>query len=184
MGPNCRNGATEHLERARWFLELAEARGGVERFRLQMAAVYSARAIVELLLEAGSKGDTPLSRPEVEVLLEPLLPRYFLIERLRIHDFHRFGLRPPSGNSMLMQGPMKLVARHGSAAAWLDPNDGLKTTVSGNLSVRLARPLQIRGSEFLDDETGEWVTLARILEEFLREVPSALDAFDHGSAGQ
>jgi len=89
------------------------------RFRNLIAAIYPARAIVELMLEALDKKeltsfqnkDAGKNRGEFENLIAPKLPQYYLIEKIRIHDFHRFGCLPPQpGERVLFYGgPIKLT---------------------------------------------------------------------------
>jgi hypothetical protein len=88
-----------------------------------VAAIYSCRAFSELLLEAADHRelrveDRYLTRQDVEADLMSRLPFYFLVERIRIHDFHRFGISPPNPqvNQVFIGGPITLKTQHGTAA--------------------------------------------------------------------
>src|SRR5947199_115736 len=101
------NGVREHLERAKFFAGLAARENhAVAKYRLALAAIYSCRALTELMLEAAEKQqvtrfngtDPKASRASLEAHLVPRLKHYHLIEAIRIHDFHRFGLIPPNSD--------------------------------------------------------------------------------------
>src|SRR5262245_43513705 len=94
-GPRLR-GVREHFERAQFLLGLARVqREGKASYRLMLAAVYSCRGMIELMLEAAEKQEANgLSRDALEDRISPMVPYYALIERIRIHDFHRFGIAP------------------------------------------------------------------------------------------
>lgn len=120
-------GIREHLERAQLFFDLAgKEKDPKVRYRLMLGAVYSCRAITELMLEAAEKQevknlknpDPKKNRDALERQVTSKLPYYALLERIRIHDFHRFGLVPPDPNfkQMMFGGPMKLAAQKGVAA--------------------------------------------------------------------
>ena len=144
-------GIREHLERVRLLLELSkQASDAKTSFRLQLAAVDSCRAIAEIMLEAaaiqqvraldGTAGVTDRKTLEQEVVSQ--LPYYYLTERIRIHDFHRFGLVPLSESGELqisMGGPIKLVAQEGTAAVSLT-GTGVEAGQDGQLSGEVAAP--------------------------------------------
>jgi hypothetical protein len=125
-------GIEEQYKRAERFVRLAKrCKKPAFQFRNLIAAVYPARAIIELMLEAAEEQelvsfknkDAKKSRMEFEAELIPRLPYYSLIENIRIHDFHRFGCLPPLENSNMtfLGGPIKLVAKKGSAAVLFTP---------------------------------------------------------------
>ena len=181
-------GIREHLERVRLFVRLAdEVWEPNDRYRIQIAAIYSCRAICELMLEAATKQDVrapggagvPADRAVVEEWLVPRIRHYMLIERIRIHDFHRFDLTPPRADrhEMRLGGPIKLHVRKGSASLFL-ASEGAQTATSGNSAVELQRPLEVWGGRFRDDGNGQWKTLGEILAAFLEDAPNAIDQFE------
>ena len=106
-------GVREHYERVKFFRALAETcSDAAGKFRLLLAGVYSARGVVELIFEAADKGQLNITREDLKAHLCAQIRRYDLIERIRIHDFHRLGLVPPDPRFkvMMQRGPVKLRA--------------------------------------------------------------------------
>lgn len=170
-------GILEQYERAQLFLkEALDSADRRDRFRRLVAAIYPARAVVELMLTAAKLQFVKISREELETQLVPLLPRYYVIERLRIHDFHRYCLTFEPG-AQTMIGPVKLTASKGEAALSIGA-DGPETTVTGNSKVESQRPLYLRGDDVLDEEAKSYVPLYRIVAEYLTGIPAAIELFD------
>jgi hypothetical protein len=166
----------EHLSRARLLIETARAAQDADAtYRLQLAAVYSCRAVVELMFEAAEKQEIRKlsevnaywSRKELEDYVAPKLPFYALVERIRIHDFHRFGIAPPDPmvREVFLGGPMKLVAKKGAVALAIGPNGPLNLT-SGTSEVKAQRPLLNQDGQFFDEDSSTYVALNEILERF------------------
>ena len=89
-------GILEHFERVVLFNNLAHhLQDAGHRYRLFLAAIYSCQAIVELMYEECTDKLVSVTREELKAALKPLLPGFSLIEKIRIHDFHRFGITPP-----------------------------------------------------------------------------------------
>jgi len=85
-------GIREHFVRACLFFNTGmQTQNYANRFRILIASVYSCRAIVELMLEQADRAELTVGRDELIKLLSDALPHYGLIERIRIHDFHRYG---------------------------------------------------------------------------------------------
>lgn len=177
-------GIREHLNRAIFLQTLAAKQDDASNaFRLLLSAVYSARAIVELLLETAFKqqlkgfvdADLKKSRDLLEEYVAPQLPYFYLIERIRIHDFHRFGLVPPASEyrRITFAGPAKLTAQKGTAAFALT-NEGPVTHLTGTSQIKLHRPLLIQDGKFFDDESKEFVSLEVALDAYLNKVPDVL----------
>jgi hypothetical protein len=169
-------GIQEHLSRATFLLDIARTSDAIATYRLQLAAIYSCRAVVELLLEAADKQEVRnpseptahWTRKELEDYMLPKLPFYSLVERIRIHDFHRFGVIPPNQGlqETFLGGPMKLVAKKGAVAVVLGANGPVKLT-SGNSEVKEQRPLLNHDGRFFDDDSSCYVALDDILEKFI-----------------
>ena len=135
-------GVREHLERAHFLLDLAvKGKDAKAAYRLMLAAVYSCRALTELMLEAAQKQemkhlkdpDPKVNRDTLEGQISGKLPYYPLVERIRIHDFHRFGLVPPDPNRKqgMFAGPMKLMVQKGTAAVAVTAQ-GPRAPTTGN----------------------------------------------------
>jgi len=173
-------GLREHHERMELLLELAKAtKDAVAKFRLMMAAVYSARAIVELHYEAADKEQLSSTRDDLKRTLASRLPWFNLIERIRIHDFHRFGILPPDPRvtTVFQGGPVKLQARKG-AAIYTIQGDGPKAILSGESTVDEQRPLLNHDGRFFDGDTKQYVALERIISDFVDAAPAVIDDFE------
>jgi len=174
------SGIKEHHERIQTFIELAHSsKDSTIRFRLHIACIYFARGIIELVLEAADKKQIPSSREQLKKTLPDKLRWYNLIERIRIHDFHRFGIVPPNPNiKILFQGgPIKLKAKNGVAMYSIPPS-GPKIETTGDSSVKEQRPLISNDGRFFDQDTETLVTLEKILEDFLLDVPKLIKEFE------
>jgi hypothetical protein len=174
-------GLSEQYRRAKHFLSLARrCKKGDSRFRNAMAAIYPVRAIVELMLEAADKQEVAgfANRHEFEPRLILKLPFYHLIEKIRIHDFHRFGciLPDPYIRQFFCGGPIVLNARGGVAAIQFFPG-GPKITETGNSKVKWQRPLINVNGEFFDDDSDSYFDLCHVLNGFLSPVPDILAEF-------
>jgi len=168
-------GIIEQYERAKVFRREAQSYNDPrERLRRLMASVYFARAIVEIMLESADMEVVKISRPDLERRLIALLPGYMLLEKLRIHDFHRFGVLPRQG--WFMGGLVKLRAQGGHAVIALGA-DGPEVSTSGNSKVVGQRPLNMEGDMVLDEEAGQYVTIDQVLDRYLEAIPRAISEF-------
>jgi len=158
-------GIREHLDRVNMFLYLAlQATDSAQRFRFLVAGVYFARGVAELMFEAADKEQVQETRDELKKMLSKKLPWFGLIEKIRIHDFHRFGLLAPDPDKkvMFLGGPIKLQAQRGSAAYTVHPS-GPQVHATDNSKVQEQRPLLNSDGDFFDDETRKYVSLEKIL---------------------
>ena len=181
-------GVREHFDRANLFVAQA---GGADdsktKYRLLLAAVYSCRAITELMLEAAEKQQVKLvqssnpkaSRDALEKLIAPKLKYYDLIERVRIHDFHRFGLTPPDPGvkTINLGGPIKITAQSGSGAVWA-ADTGIEVSVGGASKVVLQRLLLTQDGEFFDDDAKAYVSVAVLVNSFLKDAQDVISEFE------
>ena len=186
-------GIREHHERVMWFVSLADAADNSDQhFRLLMAAVYFARGIVELMLEAAKAQELPnycdkdeqKCRKAFEEQFAPKLPHYSLIEKIRIHDFHRVGCIPPNSKrqEVVFSGPMKLTASKGAAGlAIIDSRP--QVTLTGNSTVTDQRSLCYADGSFYDEMREKYLPLRQILTEFLEKVPDTIKWFEQQRAG-
>ena len=164
-------GVREHYERVRFFGALAaKCSDPAGRFRLLLAGVYSARGVVELMFEAADKRElkTYRTRDDLKMRFGEHIPWYDLIEKIRIHDFHRFGLIPPNPKLRVMMqgGPITLRAQKG-AAAYSVPASGPEKVTTGNSGIKEQRPLLSDDGKFFNDATRQYVSLAVILRDFV-----------------
>lgn len=173
-------GIREHLDRATFLFALSEKeKGTTASYRLMLAAIYSCRAITELMLEAAEKQETKVNRKTLEYQLAPELPYYLLVEKIRIHDFHRFGIVPPAPAFVQMQlgGPIKLIAQNGAATIFVTPS-GPQVLTTGDSKVAPQRPLYFQDGRYFDDDSSTYVKLEDILKSFLAKAPDVVAHFE------
>lgn len=169
-------GIEEQFERAKFFLDESQtSQDRLGRFRRLVASIYFARAIVELMLEAAYKQEVPKSRDDLGQILVKILPHYMLIEKLRIHDFHRFGLLERQG--VFIGGPIKLIASQGYASLRITPEGDPESNTTGNSQVRGQRPLTMKGDHVFDEDINGYIPIDSILTEYLSAVPEAIEEF-------
>jgi hypothetical protein len=162
------------------FFRYAEnTRNLVERFRFLMAGVYSARAVVELMLEAADKEQVAATRKDLEDSVRAKLPWYELIEKIRIHDFHRFGLVPtdPNTKTTFLGGPIKLQAQGGVVAYTIDAGRP-EVHITGASSTKECRPLLSADGLFYDEGTGGNVALMTVLRDWAEAAPAVIEEFE------
>ena len=163
-------GISEQYRQAKHFLQLArKCKNTTSQFTNLITAIYPARAVVELMFEAAEKQelvpfnnkDNKVSRNELEAKIVPKLPYYYLIEKVRIHDFHRFGCLPPSleYEKLFIGGPIKLIAK------------------KDNSSVKEQRSLYANNGLYYDEDNKKYVSLEKILADYLGAVPEVITEF-------
>lgn len=156
-----------------------------DTYRLLLAAIYSVRAVVEIMAEAARmqemarfKNQNPdNSGVALKTYVATKLPYYQLVERIRIHDFHRFGIVPPDPTfeMVVIGGPIKATAQRGSAGVVLQ--GGLKVTTTGNSAVDLQRPLVIQDGLFFDDDSQQLVDLRTIVASNIKALDPVIQEF-------
>lgn len=187
-------GIEEQYQRAIWFINLSpQALDPKARFRLEIGAVYPARAVVELMLESAESqelhayrdNESGKSRRTFENDLKSRVAHYALIEKIRIHDFHRCGILPPEmeRQEMHFQGPIKLISDKGPAIVSIGQN-GLQASLSGNSSVKDRRSLCIDGGMIYDESGGGFLHLRDILVAYLTSMREAISWFRNQKAGE
>jgi len=178
-------GVREHHERVQMFFGLAQkSKDPIKSFRLLVAGVYFARGIVELILGTADKEQLSVTRDQLKQKLPDKLPFYNLIERIRIHDFHRFGLIPSNKDMKVtfQGGPIKLKAQQGTARYSI-PSIGPKKECTGGSKIEEQRPLLSNDGRFFDEDTKKYVTLDKILRDFLYSIPEVITEFEKDLKG-
>jgi hypothetical protein len=181
-------GIYEQFERANFFFKLGiETVDTVARHRFFLATIYCCRAITEIMLDAAKEQELPdfrdldiqLGRKKFEAHIQPLVAHYSLIEKIRIHDFHRFGIPPadPELNQTMVGGPIKLKGQRGVAAVVIR-DSGFEEIATGNSQIELQRPFIRQNDCYFDEVTSEFVTLETILRSFLSSVPVIIGTFE------
>ena len=174
------NGVKEHYFRIKRFINNAKrAKKSETKFRNMIAAVYPARAIAELIFESAEKGLVQKTRDEIKSWLEKEVPFFSLVEKIRIHDFHRFGCLPPNPKviSSFIGGPVKLKASSGYAHVNVSLKEEVMTT-SGGSAVQKHRPLYNHDGHFFDESSGKYINLGKIIEDYAKTLPSIISKFE------
>jgi hypothetical protein len=178
-------GVIEHFQRAVLFYNTAKGAPEIKsQFRVLMAAVYSCRAIYELIFEhardpkwsADKVGEMSINRDELKAIFEAKVRHFALVERLRIHDFHRHGIQAPipGWNVQRGAGPIKLKANKGAAYLTQTAN-GPERIVTGNSKIEEQRSLFEDNGRFFDEKTEEYVELHRIVSDYLTDISDAVE---------
>jgi len=168
-------GVKEQFERAKlFFKEGSQSTDRLDKYRRFVAAIYFSRAIVELMLECADRQEVSVKREELRDMLAGKLPRYMLVERLRIHDYHRFGLVDRPGG--MMMGPIKLTASKGLAQVQYTKT-GRREHTTGGSKVKEQRPVRVQDGMILDEDAGQYVSLETILCDYLAAVPEVIEEF-------
>jgi len=169
-------GALEHLERAKLFYnEGLSSHDRLDAFRRFVASVYFARGAVEIMLVAARDGIVKVPEGDIRAAFMGILPHYELIGRLRVHDFHRYGLRPHPG--VVMQGPISVRGGPGGATIAIGPSGEVIKETSGGMSISENRPVTIMGEKVLVEATGQYLMLPQILRPYLEALPEAIMRF-------
>jgi len=171
---------TEHLARARFFLEQSRLQSDAEkRSRFIVASIYPARAVIEVVIDHLKRG---MIKGDFREFLREAAEtvRYFkVIEYLRDHDFHRRAVQFVPG-LQAMYGPIRLNTGKspggGAAFAGIGLGGRMEESTTKSGYVRQDRPLQIRGFEIDVEEEG-WVSIDLVLDTYLGEVETFMGAF-------
>jgi hypothetical protein len=182
------SGMKEHLRRIKRFTRNAKrAKKQESKFRNHMAAVYSARAIADLMFECADKKLIKLSREDLKKRFVKEIPFFELIGNIRIHDFHRFGCLPPSNEykTLFVNGPIELTAKSGYAGMQISPK-GIERITTGNSRIneqvrnehRIQRPLYKNDGLFYYESSSRYIKLEDILEEYTLSIEKVVREFE------
>src|SRR6266702_1155129 len=161
-------GVKEQLTRARLLLEEAHAvRDYDVAFPKLIAAVYPARAALEIMREAAKVGELTVPPKEFDRLVEARVPQWRLIHAVRVRDFHHYGVQ--GGGRIMVQFSITLPA-HGRAEFSMYPDP-----VDPRPEVRLSDPsgsykLLLTSDVVVQDELESravpyWILLQEYLEQ-------------------
>jgi hypothetical protein len=174
--------ATLHLDRARANLHDAHQATSVEdKARHLAAAVDNAAAIVESVRWQAK------SEQQVLELARAVLPRYSLLKRIRIHNFHREPIQIPDqnkGRTIHMHGPVSISAGtepNAYASVSYMPGDpsGPKFETGGSGKINRnpeggEKEIWVDDGKLWDEHKEQWVHLDLALYEYLDKVPEFL----------
>src|SRR2546429_4105901 len=137
-------GIREQIERARVLLTEAHAVPDYDTaFPKLIAAVYPARAALEIMRESARLGELTMTLSEFDRRVAELVPRYRLVQAVRIRDFHRYGVQgggrilvefqirmPPLGRAELAMYPDPVNPR--AAVHMSDPSGSYKLLLTSD----------------------------------------------------
>jgi len=174
-------GVKEQVVRASLLLEEAHAVTDYDvAFRKLIAAVYPARAALEIMRAAARLGELTVSLREFDRRVGERVPRYRLIHAVRIRDFHRYGVQgggrimvefqirmPPLGHAELSMYPDPVDPR--PEVRLSDPSGSYKLLLTSDVVVQDEResraiPYRVLLREYLeqmDGLVGEFGSLLR-----------------------
>ena len=173
-------GMKEHLHRIKRFSRNAKrCKKQESKFRNLISAIYPARAIAELMFECADKKLINQSRDDLKKWFEEEISFFLLIEKIRIHDFHRFGCLPPSKKykTLFIGGPIKLRASSGYASIQMSPK-GKTTVTTGNSSIAEQRPLYNDDGLFYDESSDSYKKLDDIIEKHTQSLEKIISKFE------
>jgi hypothetical protein len=169
-------GIVEHLDRATLFdSEARAAPGPTAAFRHWIASVYFLRAAVELMRESAIRGELTVDLPQLDRVIATLVPRWRLVHRLRIRDFHYYGVLGPG--HMQLEFQLRLPALgQGNIHFRVNPSrPGLRCEISDGS--RNYKYFLTSGFLVQDHLEPRPILLPRLVDEQLRQIPRALHAF-------
>lgn len=176
--PTLRRHLLEHHARAALLLELGRAaEDDKSRYRLHMAALHFACAIGDHMYSNAEREVGREKRAEVHAFLATQVQHFKLVEAVRIHDFHRHAFRPPeSGRETIgTHGPIELISRQRKIVAIVGVGPEAVAVKPGNCDIRPDRPLYTRNDEFFDEESGAWVPVALVVQQYLDTIRPCID---------
>ena len=130
------------------------------------------------MYECANKNLINQSRQDLKTWFENEISFFLLIEKIRIHDFHRFGCLPPSNKyiTSFIGGPIKLTASSGYAGMQIS-SKGEAISTSGNSSINKQRPLYNNDGLFYDESSDSYIKLEYILEEYTKSLENIVSKF-------
>lgn len=137
--------------------------------------MYSLRAAIELMRETAKRGELNVGVDRLDQLVDSLMPRCRLIRRLRIRDFHHYGVLGP--RHIMLQFQIRLPAYgHGGVAFRVDPsNPRLRVQISDRS--RHYSFFMTSGLLIQDELEPAPLSLRRLVAEQLQQLPRTVSAF-------
>lgn len=166
-------GVEEQVERAKLLFEEARAAPTfADAFRKLIAAVYPARAAVELMRESAKRGELVVSLGEFDRRLSELVPRHRLIWAVRIRDFHRYGV--VGGGRMVVESQITLPP-HCEAEFSMYPDPANPRPVINLSDPSGSYKFLLTSDVVVQDETEpEAISYWTLLGDYLEQLPKAI----------
>lgn len=169
-------GVREQIERARFLLRDAHAESTYARaFPKLMAAVYPARAALEIMRESAKLGELTVPITDFDRRVAELVPLYRLIHAVRIRDFHHYGIQsggrifatfqitlPPHGHAEFSMYPDPIHPRASIVVS--DPSANRKMLLTSDVGVQ-------------DEAEPDAIPYGVLLKEYLDQLDVAVQEF-------
>jgi hypothetical protein len=158
----------EQLARATHLLQEAHAVHNYDvAFPKLIAAVYPARAALEIMREAAKLGELAMSPREFDRLVDDRVPRWRLIHAVRVRDFHHYGVQ--GGGRIMVEFQIRLPplgqARVSMRANPFDPRPQVRLSdPSGSYKLLLTSDVVVQ-DERETRAVPYWVLLAEYLDQ-------------------
>ncbi len=170
-------GIKEQIERAKGFLRDAQSESSYDRaFPKLIAAVYPARAAIEIMRESAKAGELTVDLAAFDRRIAELVPTYRLIHAVRIRDFHQYGILgggrimvtfqvtlPPHGHSEFTMYPDPVHPKAQLIVS--DPSANRKLLLTSDVGVQ-------------DESTRDAIPYAVLLDEYLEQLETAVLEFE------
>jgi len=170
-------GAKEQLTRAWRLLEEAHAiRAYDAAFPKLIAAVYPARAALEIMREAAKLGELTVSLQEFDRRVAERVPRYRLIQAVRIRDFHRYGVQ--GGGRIMVEFKIRMPPLgHAEFSMYPDPIDPRPevrvSDQSGSYTLLLTSDVVVQ-----DEREAQPIPYWVLLREYLEQMDALVGEFE------
>ncbi len=170
-------GVKEQLARAKVLLEEAHAvRDYDVAFPKLIAAVYPARAALEILREAAKLGELSVSPREFDRLVDERVPRWRLIHAVRVRDFHHYGVQ--GGGRIMVEFQVRLPplgqVRVSMRANPFDPQPQVRLSdPSGSYKLLLTSDVVVQ-----DERESRAIPYWGLLREYLEQMYGLVREFE------
>jgi len=166
----------EQLVRARLLLEEAQAVTDYDvAFRKLIAAVYPARAALEIMREAARLGELTVSLQEFDRRVGERVPQYRLIHAVRIRDFHRYGVQ--GGGRIMVEFQIRMPPLgHTEFSMYPDPEPRPEVRLSdpsGSYNLLLTSDVVVQ-----DERESRAIPYWVLLREYLEQMDGLVGEFE------
>ena len=170
------DGVREQVERARFLLHDAHAESTYARaFPKLMAAVYPARAALEIMRESAKLGELTIPLPEFDRRVAELVPLWRLIHAVRVRDFHHYGIQ--SGGRIVATFQITLPPYgHAEFSMYPDPVHPRASIVVSDASAQ-CRMLLTSDVGVQDEAESDAVPYWVLLEEYLKQLAKVVQEY-------
>ncbi len=163
----------EQLERANaYFNDALSARSMADGWRHLMTSVYYGRSVVEQMRERAKHGGLQVAHNVFGAQLAEMLPRYRLVQAIRIRDFHKEPVTP----AIRMTVEVKIrFGPYGQATFSMINNFGRPSPAVETTDPRTRFRFLLFGPGYVQDEKEPVpVPIVALMAEYLGQLPTAI----------